>query len=92
MASDRSETYPEDVIAWGRLALELLRQAALEATGRGFVKAEVRASARTFFYSTAPRYIHHRHMWFSLAGIPVPGPDEMEECISRLRRKRVEQP
>lgn len=67
--------------------MELLRQAASEATGRGFVKAEVRADARTFFYSTSPRYVHHRHLWFSLAGVPVPEPGEMEECVTQLRRK-----
>lgn len=73
VAGDPSCLVPEDVIGWGRLALELLIQAARDYDGRGVMETrEDRADAYKFFFSRNPEYVHGREVWFTLAGREVP--------------------
>ena len=45
-----------------------------------------RLDARKFFYSDDAEYVPHRVMWFGMAGIPLPVPGHIEECIDFLCR------
>ena len=87
VAADAKACIPQDIIAYGRLAREILILAAKDASARGkFVSRTERLDARKFFYSVEAEYVHHRELWFGMAGIPLPVPGHIEECIDFLCR------
>jgi hypothetical protein len=55
-------------------------------TRRRSVPRAERLDAKKFFYSDDAEYVHHRVMWFGMAGIPLPVPGHVEECITFLCR------
>jgi len=80
----------DEAIAWGKLARELLIQAARDVAGIGFEEMPGDArSAREFFYSQAPEYVHWRCVWYGLAGIPEPEGDGVGKCIEALAKMRA---
>ena len=86
-AADPTATLPPDIQAWGRLARELLIQAARDVEGRGYAETTVdQRDAKRFFYSMAPERVYYRTLWFGMAGIPMPNHHGMPALVHRLVR------
>ena len=86
-ASDKTACIPQDILAYGKLAREILILAAKDARTRSrSVSKSERVDAKKFFYSSLPEYVHHRVLWFGMAGIPLPPEGHVEECIEFLCR------
>jgi hypothetical protein len=85
VAADPNCTLPPDAQAWGRLARELLIQAARDVEGRGYAETTVdQRDAKRFFYSNAPERVYYRTLWFGMAGIPMPNHHGMPAFVHRL--------
>ena len=81
----------DEAIAWGKLARELLIQAARDVEGRGFSEGPGdAASARQFFYSQKAEYVHYRGSWFYLAGVTVPTQEAMPRYVEIMAGMRAE--
>lgn len=89
VAKDPTACLPQDIVAWGRLAHELLVQAARDATwkSRRICKHD-KEDALAFFYSTEAEYVWWRETWFTLAGMRVPEKARMEVAILTLCGKK----
>lgn len=60
-------------------------QAARDYEGRGVAeKVCDQRDARLFFFSRRPDYVWYRHLWFSLARVPIPDNGGMALLVSRL--------
>jgi hypothetical protein len=85
VATDPRGALPPDLEAWRRLALGVLIQAASDADGHGVLE-EVKdcRSAKRFFYARHGACVHHRSMWFGMAGLDEPPWREMAEFVHHL--------
>jgi len=62
-------------------------QAARDYEGKGCMeKACDRKDAKMFFFSMTADYVFWRGLWFGLAGVPIPSPDDMGLLVHRLSR------
>ena len=87
VAADGTASLPPDLCAWRRLAQEVLVQAAKDAKGRGFMSCrEDVLAAKAFFFSCSAVYVEERHLWFGMAGLEEPKPDDMRDMVVALCR------